>query len=536
MKIKKPVLKVIQIGTLFVFTSLSFLGIISFSSPEISSFWNVKKINFSISTPVFADQDEEEDDDKNYSKKYKKEDNENKNKNKEEEDDDDNNNDKKTSTITTNNNTSNTSSTTSNTSGTSNNTNNSNTSTSTNTTTPTCRNVITTIYDTVTSASGITSQVPRQVTNQVCDTATTNQNQANNATTNNNSTTNQNQANNATINQNQTANNTATINNIYNDGTYSGVGKYSYVGGSVDYSVEIVILGGKIASAKFLNFTASGNGKYTQIQGEAILAKIVSTQNSTIDTVSGASGTSKAIQDSVDNALSKAKIKQVNNPITNSGITNTEDILNKLFSSGLNDIEKASVSIGIDDKLYIYTKEEKIKKINLLLLQEEKIIKNFEILKSKSTDEDYIMSLENKINIHQDIKDILSGKKTKLQNDLILLKKTQDLKVKNITKISFYKALNGKTYTIIDDGVKVMIKKSDGSYAKQSFKTYNEAVAYLNKNAVLPKKVVIQAKKAIVTKNPTKTVTSTPAKTVTKTVTPTKVVNKPVVDTTTKAS
>lgn len=93
----------------------------------------------------------------------------------------------------------------------------------------------------------------------------------------------------------------------YKDGTYTGVGKYSFPGGSIDYSVSLTITSGKISAASFLNFTDSGNGMYTRAQGDAELQKIVGTSKRVIDTVTGATGTSVAIQDAVNDALSQAQ-------------------------------------------------------------------------------------------------------------------------------------------------------------------------------------------------------------------------------------
>jgi len=93
----------------------------------------------------------------------------------------------------------------------------------------------------------------------------------------------------------------------FKDGTYTGNGTYSFPGGNVNYSVSITIASGKITQASFVDFTVSGNGKYTRAQGDAALQKLIGGTSANIDTVTGATGTSKAIQDAVNVALSKAK-------------------------------------------------------------------------------------------------------------------------------------------------------------------------------------------------------------------------------------
>ncbi|OIO76641.1 hypothetical protein CO024_01250 [Candidatus Gracilibacteria bacterium CG_4_9_14_0_2_um_filter_38_7] len=93
----------------------------------------------------------------------------------------------------------------------------------------------------------------------------------------------------------------------YKDGAYIGTGKYSFPGGSVDYSVSLTLSAGKISEASFVKFANSGNEFYTRAQGDVALKKIVGTSNRTIDAVTGATGTSVAIQDAIDNALSQAQ-------------------------------------------------------------------------------------------------------------------------------------------------------------------------------------------------------------------------------------
>ncbi|MDD5213340.1 MAG: hypothetical protein PHG82_02860 [Candidatus Gracilibacteria bacterium] len=111
-----------------------------------------------------------------------------------------------------------------------------------------------------------------------------------------------------------------------------------------------------------------------------------------------------------------------------------------------------------------------------------------------------------------------------------------------------YKAPNGKNYTIMYENGKIVVKKSDWSYASKTFASYSEAKTYLNVNA--PKQVVIVkpiikktvAKVSTVKKTTalntkvTKTVIKKPVVTATKPVVTKPVVSTPKVDTTTKAS
>lgn len=93
----------------------------------------------------------------------------------------------------------------------------------------------------------------------------------------------------------------------YKDGTYTGTGKYTFGGEAFDYIVSLTITSGKISAASFLNFVDSGNGKYTRAQGDIELQKIVGTSKRVVDTVTGATGTSVAVQDAINDALSQAQ-------------------------------------------------------------------------------------------------------------------------------------------------------------------------------------------------------------------------------------
>lgn len=175
----------------------------------------------------------------------------------------------------------------------------------TNPPTDNCRTVYSTVYDTVTTASGTQVQEPRQVSKQVCDTTT--------PVT-------------PVVTPEKVVtppapvvpakpiiqkNPPAPITGIYKNGTYLGDGYYLYAGGSVTYTVSLTLESSKITEAHFLAFTPSGNGKYTRADGDATLATLVRLQNTSIDTVTWATGTSKAIQDAINVALRKAKWENV---------------------------------------------------------------------------------------------------------------------------------------------------------------------------------------------------------------------------------
>lgn len=508
MNIKKPVVKIIQIGTLFVFTSLSFLWMISFSQPEISSFWTVSTIHFNISSTTYADDDEEDED----------EDEED-----EDEEDDDDNNRTVTPPVTTP-------------------VVDTPTTSSGTTSWTTCQTVTETVYDTVTSASGTKTKVPRTVTKKVCTDGTTSSSSSKSSSSSSNNSASVNSCNWRLYCADTTPATTTPIikpeiklvSSELVDGTYTWIWKYSYAWGSVDYWVELVISSGKITSARFISFMASGNGLYTRIQADSELSKLVSTQNSNINVVTGASGTSKAIQDAIDNALTKAKntkietqtgtaIEEKNQlPVTQTPVVQKPLIKKEVLEQK---VEKVFAKLSV---------EQKVKKLTSIQTVVANLIDSLSLKILTSTDEVKIAQYEEKLSVYLVVEEVINSQ----------LAKYQPTQTKVETKTYSFKALNGKTYTIIDDGKVVSIKKADGSFAKQTFKTYAEAVAYLNINAVNQPKVQVAkkvtVKKTVVT-TPAKTQTTVAKTTPTTTKTTTPVVTKPVVttpkvDTTTKAS
>lgn len=264
----KTPLQIKNIGSIFLLCGVSFFGIISLKNKEIQSeFWNIQP---GIPT-VFAERDDEE------------------------EDEDDEKEDRRSSTpsapiaITPTPTTPSTPSTPS--------------IPSTPVITPAPTQTCTTVYDTVTNASGTTSRVPRQVCTTNPSTPTTPAPAPTPVIT---------PAPTPVVTPVPTPTPVITptpvSNSVYKDGVYQGTGKYSFPGGGVDYIVSITITSGKISGASFTSFTVSGNGKYTRAQGDAALQKLVTTNSTTVDTVTGATGTSQAIQDAVNDALAKARI------------------------------------------------------------------------------------------------------------------------------------------------------------------------------------------------------------------------------------
>lgn len=263
----KKSLQIITIGSIFLLCGASFFGIVSVNNDNISTgFWNVRQLTVPT---TYAD--DERDDDNDDERDDDNDDNE-----RDDERDDDNDHQYTAPTTTTTTPTTTTPST----------------SPSNSTPIQTC----TTVYDTVTNASGTAEKVPRQSCTTVTPTPV------------------------VTPVIPTTPVVTPVVTPIipvvtpiptgsqFKDGTYTGVGRYSFAGGSVNYSISLTIASGRISQASFISFTASGNGKFTRTQGDAILQNIVSTNNTNIDTVTGATGTSQAVQDAVNNALSQARI------------------------------------------------------------------------------------------------------------------------------------------------------------------------------------------------------------------------------------
>lgn len=102
----------------------------------------------------------------------------------------------------------------------------------------------------------------------------------------------------------------------YRDGTYYGSG----TGFAGTVTVKVFISGGKIAS---IDVTSHSDGTSYMNQASALLASILATQSTNVDTVSGATYSSVGLIEAVRNALAQAAISSTGNgaqtPNENSG-------------------------------------------------------------------------------------------------------------------------------------------------------------------------------------------------------------------------
>lgn len=85
---------------------------------------------------------------------------------------------------------------------------------------------------------------------------------------------------------------------LLRDGTYEG----SYRGGPNKVVVRVSIAAGKISSIKVLEHQAWRGRKAEQ----PIVERIIATQSTTVDAVSGATNSSRVIMNAVQNAVEKA--------------------------------------------------------------------------------------------------------------------------------------------------------------------------------------------------------------------------------------
>ncbi|ABR35192.1 FMN-binding protein [Clostridium beijerinckii] len=97
----------------------------------------------------------------------------------------------------------------------------------------------------------------------------------------------------------------------YKDGTYTGVGK----GKNPDLKVAVTIKDNKITNVEIV----SNNETKGKEALNTIPSKIVDTQSTDVDVVSGATMTSKGIMEAVNDALSQAEIKDVKQKKYNDG-------------------------------------------------------------------------------------------------------------------------------------------------------------------------------------------------------------------------
>lgn len=102
--------------------------------------------------------------------------------------------------------------------------------------------------------------------------------------------------------ENKTAEETAANENItYNDGTYEGTGK----GNNGDIKVSVTVSGGKISEVKVVEHIET-EAIYGTAE-EPVIKAIVENNSTKVDTVAGATKSSKGIIAAVVNALEQAK-------------------------------------------------------------------------------------------------------------------------------------------------------------------------------------------------------------------------------------
>jgi uncharacterized protein with FMN-binding domain/polyferredoxin len=121
--------------------------------------------------------------------------------------------------------------------------------------------------------------------------------------------------------------------NQYKDGTYTGTG-IGYRGGTT--KVSVTIAGGKITKIETLS--NEDTPKYYQRAEGTITKEILSKQSTSVDTVSGATFSSKGIISAVANALSQAgdsgsQMSNSSNATKNKATNSTENTKNTITSS-----------------------------------------------------------------------------------------------------------------------------------------------------------------------------------------------------------
>jgi uncharacterized protein with FMN-binding domain len=142
------------------------------------------------------------------------------------------------------------------------------------------------------SSKGIISAVQNAL-NQASSSSSTNNDSNNNKTVASNSNVNQ---------ENKTSSSTNSSTSAYKDGTYTGSGK-GFKGGTT--KVSVTVANGKITNIQTLS--NQDTPKYFQRVEGTITSSIISKQSTSVDTVSGATYSSKGIISAVENALIQAK-------------------------------------------------------------------------------------------------------------------------------------------------------------------------------------------------------------------------------------
>jgi uncharacterized protein with FMN-binding domain len=113
----------------------------------------------------------------------------------------------------------------------------------------------------------------------------------------------------ATTQENTTSNSTAAqgsessnSGSSYKDGTYTGSGK-GFKGRTT--TVSVTVAGGKVTNIETLSY--GDDRQYYERASGSVISNIISKQSTSVDTVSGATYSSKGIMSAVSNALSQAK-------------------------------------------------------------------------------------------------------------------------------------------------------------------------------------------------------------------------------------
>ncbi|MBD7910729.1 FMN-binding protein [Clostridium cibarium] len=153
------------------------------------------------------------------------------------------------------------------------------------------------------SSKGIIEAVEAALNKASGSSSTSNANTSSNSNTNNNNTAKSSTQTNTNSSSKTTNGNTTTANTnqSYKDGTYTGTGT-GFKGGTTKLSVTVS--SGKISAIKTIS--TEDTPKFYQRVENTITSKIISTQSTSVDTVSGATFSSKGIMTAVKDALSKA--------------------------------------------------------------------------------------------------------------------------------------------------------------------------------------------------------------------------------------
>lgn len=108
----------------------------------------------------------------------------------------------------------------------------------------------------------------------------------------------------------------SSVNKLYTDGTYQGQGN----GFRGTTTVSVTVKNDKITSIKVLSY--KDDDQFFSRASSTIIQSVISKQSTDVNTVSGATYSSRGILSAVENALSKAKIIQGTTALDSSDVTN----------------------------------------------------------------------------------------------------------------------------------------------------------------------------------------------------------------------